>query len=412
MVKIVQQFLNNCVLRKKPQNYNIQVEVMSQGLNDRHWNQLIGRIKQKRCIPIIGPNILDGYFPTKKELASTLANELEYPFGNINLAQVAQYVEIQENISYSYELSQKIEHHDKPRFVDPEIPYRILSHLELPIYLTSNYDDFLQQAFQIDRKSPHTITVEWKDELNNIKNFNTAWPDGKNINENQPVIYHLNGFYKWFESLVISENDYLDYLRGFQKSTVPVELQSALSTSSLLILGYDPLDWDFKILMKGILSYIDDVDRLFNLTVQVEPDNNSSTSEAKTFLEKYVKHFDNKMQIYWGSSEQFLSNLYERTKNTDFKSVDAIDKRNLRSLQYDSPNGSQKPDIRELSRKMKEAFNVDELKSLLFELGEEYEDFPSDHQSLTREIVRNFEKKGKLNSLLALLNEFRPEVEW
>ena len=79
----------------------------------------------------------------------------------------------------------------------------------------------------------------------------------------QPVVFHLNGFDGEPEQechLVLSEDDYFAHLVRLardQDRCLPTELIRALSGNSFLFLGYRLDDWDFRLLLHGLLKPIE-----------------------------------------------------------------------------------------------------------------------------------------------------------
>ena len=63
----------------------------------------------------------------------------------------------------------------------------------------------------------------------------------------QPLVYHLHGFDQYPESLVLTEDDYLEFLvaissdKGRNTDPVPKPVREALVESSLLLLGHSLL---------------------------------------------------------------------------------------------------------------------------------------------------------------------------
>ena len=48
-------------------------------------------------------------------------------------------------------------------------PYDVLSNLDLPIYITTNYDRFMENALSKNqRKKPESDFCKWSDKLNNF----------------------------------------------------------------------------------------------------------------------------------------------------------------------------------------------------------------------------------------------------
>jgi hypothetical protein len=86
--------------------------------------------------------------------------------------------------------------------------YRILADLNLPLYLTTNYDDFLTRALRASQRDPREVICRWNSQL-----FNDN-PDGYSKDdptEDQPVVFHLHGNLSKDASLLVTEDDYIDF---------------------------------------------------------------------------------------------------------------------------------------------------------------------------------------------------------
>ncbi len=67
----------------------------------------------------------------------------------------------------------------------------------------------------------------------------------------------------------------------------------------------------------------------------------------------------------------------------------------------------------QLRQEMVEAFNEEELKTLCFDLGVDYENVAGDTKAeKTREIISLFERKDRLKNLVLQCRRMRPEVDW
>jgi tetratricopeptide (TPR) repeat protein len=67
----------------------------------------------------------------------------------------------------------------------------------------------------------------------------------------------------------------------------------------------------------------------------------------------------------------------------------------------------------QLSRKLDQTFGEDELRTLCFDLGLDYENIPGDtRQAHARELVRQVERLGRVPDLLAQCKTQRPNVDW
>ncbi len=134
----------------------------------------------------------------------------------------------------------------------------------------------------------------------------------------EPLVYHLYGLETYPESLVLSEDDYLDFLARIVRDTsqknpiVPRYLRKALTQSSLLLLGYRLQDWDFRVLFRGVLSTTPGSLRKFSVALQLAPEEQHaivSAAEAKEYLEKYFG--SSNFNVEWGSSTRFVQKLWE-----------------------------------------------------------------------------------------------------
>jgi hypothetical protein len=65
-----------------------------------------------------------------------------------------------------------------------------------------------------------------------------------------PLVYHLHGHEPVVDSLVITEDDYLDFMVNIsQRSTlIPAVVLDAMTDNTLLFLGYSLNDWNFRVL--------------------------------------------------------------------------------------------------------------------------------------------------------------------
>lgn len=65
-----------------------------------------------------------------------------------------------------------------------------------------------------------------------------------------PVVFHLHGHDEVVDSLVLTEDDYLDFLVNISRDRdlLPPRVQEALTGASLLFIGYRLADWTLSAL--------------------------------------------------------------------------------------------------------------------------------------------------------------------
>jgi hypothetical protein len=129
----------------------------------------------------------------------------------------------------------------------------LLASLPLPIYVTTSYFDFMEAALAKAGKQPRSEICYWNSTLKNIP---SVFKGGNyQPTEKEPLVYHLHGRDTYPSSLVLTEDDYLDFLVGVSQNweTLPPPVTQALSTSSLMLLGYSLRDWDFRTVFRGLI---------------------------------------------------------------------------------------------------------------------------------------------------------------
>src|SRR5262249_58239051 len=72
----------------------------------------------------------------------------------------------------------------------------------------------------------------------------------------RPLVYHLFGMFDEPDSLVLTEDDYFDFLIGVtnNKDLIPISVRQALADTALLFLGYRLDDLSFRVLFRSIIS--------------------------------------------------------------------------------------------------------------------------------------------------------------
>ncbi len=289
-----------------------------QTLDDRDWDNLLRRIKDGNCTPFIGPGLNEGILPTDQEIARAWATEHRYPLYDYDsLPRVAQFLAISrdpafpaEDIARRWQTLQT-----RPNFREATEPHSFLADLPLSLYITTNYDNFLFQALKYRLREPHQELCRWN---NYLKDFPSVFDPGSTveISPANPVVYHLFGHVQVPESMVLTEDEYLDFLVNISRdqNIIPRRIQKALVNTSLLFLGYDLNDWRFRILFRGLIASLERSLRRTRIAVQVEPQPPElvgiTVDHIRWYFEDYLTRDD--VRIYWGSPLDFIKELKER----------------------------------------------------------------------------------------------------
>lgn len=379
---------------------------METSLTERDWNLLLKRIADGKCTPIIGSAINQAYIPTKEAIATRWAAEFGYPLPDYgDLARVAQYLSVDYDPYFpKEELQKQLETAVPPDFANPQQLHAILADLQLPIYITTNYDNFMMDALSHAKKEPRRELCRWNSYL--LRSHPSILETGYKPTPANPLVYHLHGHMEAPESLVLTEDDYLDFLVKISSAEyeLPPRIQQTLTDSSLLFIGFRPGDWDFRVLFRGLIAAAEGGLRRISVTVQLPPlpEGTAVATQEKTqrYLSKYFDQNDRQMRVYWGSAESFLSELSQRWQG-------------IESAAQADASAQPTIDLMRLQLNLSEAFNLQELREMTqYELGIDFETFTDTKPALILELVTYMQRRGRLHELLETCQRLRAHLQW
>jgi hypothetical protein len=278
-------------------------------LREEDWQLLLGRIKNGKCTPFLGAGACAGTLPTGREIAKKWAKAFGFPLEDVqDLARVAQFLGVhQDDAMFAKEqIAQDFRDLGPPDFGADGEPHSVLAELPLPLYLTTNYDDFMVQALRHRGKQPAREICRWNKSPALAAAPVVLDPLAEPTSE-QPVVFHLHGCLDLPESLVLGEDDYLDFLVSVSRdeSLLPHQIKRALAGTSLLFIGYALADWDFRVIHRGLVIAAEQSLRRLSVTVQLRP-----SEEAQDYLDKYFSAMS--LRVYWGTAQAFMDELHQR----------------------------------------------------------------------------------------------------
>jgi len=288
-------------------------------MDDHDWDLLLGRIKAGNCTPFLGAGAAHPTLPLGREIAERWADKYGYPLKDRqDLARVAQFVGVtrRDSMFPKERLTEDLRELGPPDFADTSEPHLVLAKLPLPVYLTTNYDDFMVQALARQGRKPIREACRWNTstatERSHLASRFVPTPEA-------PLVYHLHGHFDALDSLVLTESDYLDYLVAVSRSQrlLPHQVLKALSRATLLFIGYSLSDWDFRIIHRGLVMTSEPSQRRLSVTVQMD----NREPSARTYLEAYFGSMN--LSVYWGTAAAFVADL--ETRWEDFVSADDRD---------------------------------------------------------------------------------------
>jgi hypothetical protein len=312
------------------------------------WPALINAIQSGKCTPIIGPGINDALIGSMRDLAQHWADDLHYPLAphdRESLPQVAQFRSIdQDRFTAEAEWSDQMRKAigrkialSKPdaalapmiveagsivRQNDEYDPHNILARMPARVYITANTDELLEDALREAGRAPQTMMCPWR-EFGETDPAMYARSDAFDPTPEKPLVYHLFGLLSQPESLVLTEDDSFQFLIGITRhiKNIPDQVGRALTDSSLLFLGFQTDDWNFRVLLHALLAKEGNalLKRRAHIAAQIEPDETRliDPSRARRYLEHYfAKGSEIEINIYWGSAREFSKELASRLPQT------------------------------------------------------------------------------------------------
>jgi hypothetical protein len=210
------------------------------------WDDLLGYVGRGECTPIIGAGACYPYLPLAAELAYKWSERYNYPLtDSYDLSKTAQFMAIDHSDDTFPKPVIAHEFQDKaqPDFFKEDEPHGILADLNLPLYITTNYDYFMEEALESCGKKPVSEFCRWNETLYKTANESgipSIFDRDKEKYEPaiglkyrprteeykptkyEPLVYHLHGIIEIPHSLLLTENDYLDFMLRLQETDNPI----------------------------------------------------------------------------------------------------------------------------------------------------------------------------------------------
>jgi hypothetical protein len=317
-----------------------------------NWEGIATDLKEQLCVPVLGPGLVESTFGSTRELARRWAQFYEFPLAPRNrddLAQVAQYLSYRHSPAHVLdELREYLTRHIQTRFA-ADLPaamqrgmpvkleelvkhvgslqrqrprnqdvHRLLARLPAKLYVNANRDNLLHDALVAAGRRPRVQLCTWRWVNGMPFPIGPRLPRDYEPSVPEPLIFHVFGNLDYRPSLVVTEDDYFEFLgsvartEGLRKSCVPNVVTSALASSGLLLLGFQADDWAFRVLFSSILKQPGNpmADMRTRVAIQMEPVEGRIIDPERTlsYLRKYFER-QARISVFWGSADDFMQRL-------------------------------------------------------------------------------------------------------
>jgi hypothetical protein len=226
------------------------------------WNSLVSSLQSGRCVLVLGSDIvadpLEGERSTTAEPRSVrdafcdyLAQQLEEERQSIGervlFAIAQQYEDLPAFASVS--LKNIAAHFFRNSAFGPGPLYRKLARCPFSLILTTCHDALFAEALSAEHKSPSRYWYHYRGEPRDNRELEST------LSPETPAIYHLFGTFNEPNSLVLTENDLLDFINNFIscRPGLPNSLRVLLRHNTFLFVGFGIRHWYIRVLLKILL---------------------------------------------------------------------------------------------------------------------------------------------------------------
>lgn len=215
---------------------------------DINWPLILNRIRKGHCTPFLGAGASishsgEGGLLSAGELAAKLAKECEYPgTDDRDLLRVTQYYVMKFD---GHIVRERIADLLPTNTIKPSEIHTILASLPFTHVLTTNFDNLMERSFAEAGKTSRAISY-----------FSADRPEEINCNAtvDSPLVYKLHGSLEDPLSMVVTEDDVIDFLANLieKQPPIPREIKNIFEQHTILFIGYGLKDWNIRAMIRGI----------------------------------------------------------------------------------------------------------------------------------------------------------------
>jgi hypothetical protein len=254
--------------------------------------EIVDAVSSKQCIVFLGaaanaPAPTDSEFkyeedkapPMGSKLSDRLADRIGYlGIDRANLQKVSLCAEFQSNKQWTASRANLVKFIEDQIGAPGIIPSPILhklAALPFPFYITTNYDTLLEKSLY----QAKTLGGLDKDPIVRVydpKRDKPPEPVPLNPQERNPVVFKLHGDIHKPESIVVTEEDYLEFILKMTDNyahPIPNQIRTQLNELPTLFIGYSLQDYNLRLLLRTLRWNVDPSNYKPFFSVDMSPDN-------------------------------------------------------------------------------------------------------------------------------------------
>ena len=286
---------------------------MANTLTDIEWQTLLRRIESTRCTPFLGAGASCPQMPLGGDMAQ-LARPgpvTRSPTTVICPALPSSWRSDRDPLSPKQRIQRGSRSSPTTRFRRPRTAPRRArrsASADLPHHELRRLHGPGAPARAGHPREPVVKVAPWNDSAYIPQELKPSITDDRPTPA-RPLVFHLHGHVSVPESMVITEDDYVDFLVELGRNrdvVLPGIVQGAFTGTSLLFIGYRLTDWNFRVIHHALIAARPQSQQPFHVTVQVAP----SSADETEYMTSYYGRMD--VQVYWGSAQDFCAELHDR----------------------------------------------------------------------------------------------------
>ncbi len=278
-----------------------------------NWQAILLHLKKQKLVPFLGAGASMGFggstgLPSGSELSRALAEECGYPgTEKDDLLRVSQYYALSiGEMDLRDAVIDKLNMND----IQPGEVHNILAGWPIVAVLTTNFDNLMERAFEEKSKKSTMAIYDRQGDQEQI----VSEPAVEN-----PLVYKLHGSMDDPDSLIITEDNYIDFMISLMNHNpkVPDAISQIFRTCGLLFIGYGLRDWNIRVLLR----YFQVDRRSFAIQRSLEADNDNDAAREWDSTVLYWEQ--KKISVYNCDALEFLRELDKRYQEDKEEPKDA-----------------------------------------------------------------------------------------
>lgn len=239
---------------------------------EKEWKLITERIIEGHCVPFLGAGAsVSAGLPSGRQLADRAAKVCDYPGpDSSDFLRVFQYFAMSKDKTAPRNFLAK----EFAPYETPGVIHTTIASMPFQYVLTTNFDQLMETAFRQEDKVPTVLTYQRRGNV--FKEFG-------DVDAQHPVVYKLHGSIDKTASMVVTEDDVVDFLACVttRDPELPPKIQALFAEQSVVFIGYALKDWNVRVLLRALRGQ-EPASMCF--AVQKRPDNHEAKEWEETVM--------------------------------------------------------------------------------------------------------------------------------